>query len=289
VNASPLTDDLGSIDPVTGLLAMVLFLGCCCASAWVMLRLFTHPPDWKRLSLRIERRPWKARDGFVIVLFLALSQLTLAMVSQMQPLDSDAAASPIALIIQTLLFHATGAAVIAMLVERRLFTWGKAFGLHPRLWLKQAGLGLLFYAAMMPAIAIASALYGVILETLGYEVQPQDVLTFMAQPDQPLWIQVYFLVLAVAVAPLVEEMIFRGVAFPLIARKIGPVASMILVSMAFACMHFHIPSLVPLFLIAIAFNLAYAYTGSLIAPIAMHATFNTVSLVAFYLFRDALS
>lgn len=288
MNAAPLTENMGPDALAGNLLAIALFLGSCCVTAWLTMRLIQHPPDWKRRFRRLEHRPWRGHDGFIVALFLGLSQLLLAVASEILPPSADGEVSPGALIIQTLLFHATGATVIAMLVKRHLFTWRKAFGFHPRLWLKQSGMGLLFYAAMMPVVTVASVLYGIILESLGCDVQPQDVLTFMAQPDQPAWIQIYFLILAIAVAPFVEEMIFRGIAFPLVARRIGAAGAMVLVSVAFACMHFHIPSLVPLFLISIAFNLAYAYTGSLIAPVVMHATFNAVSLGAFYLFRDAL-
>jgi membrane protease YdiL (CAAX protease family) len=272
-----------------GLLGLLLFLGGCCVDAWLLMRLIMRPPAWTRLFQRLERRPWTGRDGFILALFLGLSQLLLALAGQGQPQASpDENPSLGGLLIQTLLFHATGAAVIAMLLAGRYLTWRAAFGFHPRLWLKQAGMGVLFYVAMMPIVAAASVLYGLFLQGMGYEIQPQDVITFMAQPDQPLWTQAYFLILAVAVAPFVEEMIFRGIAFPLIARRIGSVGAVLLVSFLFACMHFHLPSMAPLFLIAVAFNLAYAYTGSLIAPVVMHAMFNAVSLCAFYLFRDML-
>jgi len=86
-------------------------------------------------------------------------------------------------------------------------------------------------------------------------------------------------------APLFEEVIFRGILLPLVARRWGTAAAVVTVSALFAMVHFHLPSVVPLFVIAVAFSLGYVYSGSLLVPVAMHALFNGVNLVMLALLR----
>jgi len=43
--------------------------------------------------------------------------------------------------------------------------------------------------------------------------------------------------------------------------------------------HMHIPSLLPLFLLGCVLTFAYELSGSLLVPMAMHAFFNTLTLV----------
>ena len=86
------------------------------------------------------------------------------------------------------------------------------------------------------------------------------------------------LAMAVGVAPIFEEILFRGIALPLLARRWGVAPAVVAVSAFFAVIHLHVPSLVPLFIIAVSFSLGYLYTGSLLAPVVMHALFNGVNL-----------
>jgi membrane protease YdiL (CAAX protease family) len=86
-------------------------------------------------------------------------------------------------------------------------------------------------------------------------------------------------IVAVTLGPFVEELLFRGIALPLLARYTSTHWAVFLVSATFAVLHFHVPSFVPLFVIALAFSYAYLYTGSILVPVIMHALFNGVSLV----------
>ena len=81
-----------------------------------------------------------------------------------------------------------------------------------------------------------------------------------------------------AVAPIIEEMLFRGVAFPAMLRHTSLTRSMIFVSLIFAAIHLTPTALVPLFVFAMALSLAYLYTGNILVPIVMHLLFNSVSL-----------
>ena len=106
----------------------------------------------------------------------------------------------------------------------------------------------------------------------------------IALEDQP-GVQVYLFAVAIVVAPIAEELLFRGIAFPWMTKRVGVRPAMFLVSLLFAAIHMHVGSLVPLFVISIAFCLAYAYSGSLFVPIIMHSLFNAVNLSIVHLIQ----
>ena len=90
-------------------------------------------------------------------------------------------------------------------------------------------------------------------------------------------------VLAVVVAPLVEEIIFRGVLFRALADRINLAVGLVLSSAIFTLIHVEIVfsqpfALVGLFTVGFLLALAYHLTGNLMVAILGHAVFNAISL-----------
>jgi membrane protease YdiL (CAAX protease family) len=83
---------------------------------------------------------------------------------------------------------------------------------------------------------------------------------------------------AVVAAPLFEELFFRGFAYPVLKQRIGAAWALVTISAVFALIHFHLPSMAPLFALSIGLGIVYEMTGSLLAPIAMHALFNAANV-----------
>ncbi|MBX6313396.1 MAG: CPBP family intramembrane metalloprotease [Isosphaeraceae bacterium] len=79
----------------------------------------------------------------------------------------------------------------------------------------------------------------------------------------------------------------EGAGSPLAGGPLDPRPSMIpnlLTSLLFAAVHFaQWPAPIPLFLLALGLGYLYQRTGSLVAPIAMHASFNGISTAALFL------
>lgn len=83
----------------------------------------------------------------------------------------------------------------------------------------------------------------------------------------------------VLIAPVVEEVVFRGYIYPAAKRFTDRSFAALFSSLLFAAVHFNINALVPLFFLALLLTLAYELTGSLWAPISIHALFNATTLV----------
>jgi membrane protease YdiL (CAAX protease family) len=87
---------------------------------------------------------------------------------------------------------------------------------------------------------------------------------------------------AVVVAPIFEELFFRGYFYPALKRYVGPVAGSIIVSALFACIHATVNVLPALFILAMCLTLAYEWSGSIFVPMTMHAAFNSINLLLLY-------
>ncbi len=91
--------------------------------------------------------------------------------------------------------------------------------------------------------------------------------------------RVMIIVLAVVVAPISEEFIFRFFIYGVVRRYFGIVVGLVFNSLLFAAAHTHFPSAAPLFVLASCFTLAYEWSGSILVSMAMHSLFNSVQLI----------
>ncbi|AFA40357.1 CAAX amino terminal protease family [Pyrobaculum oguniense TE7] len=82
---------------------------------------------------------------------------------------------------------------------------------------------------------------------------------------------------AVFLAPLVEEVIFRGILFEEVRRRWGLAPAYVASSLVFALLHRLGLAAVPIFIVALALAFAYHKWG-LPASIMLHATQNTLAL-----------
>jgi membrane protease YdiL (CAAX protease family) len=88
------------------------------------------------------------------------------------------------------------------------------------------------------------------------------------------------ILLAVVIAPVAEELAFRGYLYGVMRRYFGALPALVFTGVLFAIIHLNVPTLFPLFVLSCLFTVSYEVTGSLLVPMTMHALFNTVNLVA---------
>jgi membrane protease YdiL (CAAX protease family) len=93
------------------------------------------------------------------------------------------------------------------------------------------------------------------------------------------------IVALVVVAPLAEEIFFRGIVYNAWLREYGPWQALIGSALLFALIHGSLFVLLPIFGLGLALALLYRWTSSLPASIAMHATFNGITLALGLLVR----
>lgn len=98
--------------------------------------------------------------------------------------------------------------------------------------------------------------------------------------SQTLQQRALIIILAVAVAPVVEEFLFRFFLYGVVKRYCGRLIGLAANSLLFAAVHAHAPSAAPLFVLGACFTLAYEWSGSILVAMTMHALFNALTLTA---------
>jgi membrane protease YdiL (CAAX protease family) len=140
------------------------------------------------------------------------------------------------------------------------------------------GLGLLLGAIVWIGMQLLSVLLAFVLGQLGIQVSGQQEVVNAALKTPPV-----IAILAVGLlAPIAEELFFRGITFNAWEREYGTRWAVIGSAVLFALVH--IPGgtwiVIPIiFLLGLILALAYARTRSLGTTIGIHAMFNLTSLL----------
>ena len=165
--------------------------------------------------------------------------------------------------------------------------WKTVLGLQRPARPRSVALGAICYLAILPPLWLVMATVTQIMRRAGIEQTAQPVAEWLVTSDS--WLMVGMLVVfAVVVAPIFEELFFRGFAYPALKERLGVWKALVLVSAVFSLIHLHGPSIAPLFALAVALGLAYELTGSLLTPIIIHALFNAMNVAMLLFVRSQL-
>lgn len=135
--------------------------------------------------------------------------------------------------------------------------------------------GIVLLLAAAPLIAVAEVLTQTFL---GGESSKQEIIDLF-NSSRTLQERVLIIVLAVVVAPIAEEFMFRFFIYGVLRRYFGVAVGLILNALLFAAAHTHLPSAAPLFVLGACFTLAYEWSGSILVSMAMHSLFNGTQLI----------
>lgn len=93
-----------------------------------------------------------------------------------------------------------------------------------------------------------------------------------------LGLKITMAILAVVVAPITEELIFRGGIYMVLKKYAGMIPSLLFTSIFFAIIHNSVAVMIPLMILALALTWAYERAKTIWAPIAMHMVFNAITV-----------
>lgn len=180
-------------------------------------------------------------------------------------------------IVAALSFHGVALVLIAFFVREHQMTWNEAFGLD-RERNRALLLGVLVAVLFLPLAWGLQWLAGQFMSRLDLELVEQQAI--QALRDSASWRGTVVLgLIAIVLAPVAEEILFRGILYPAIKRAGFPRTALWGTSILFAVIHGNLLTLLPLLVLAIALTLLYEATDNLLAPIATHAAFNAANLV----------
>ena len=135
----------------------------------------------------------------------------------------------------------------------------------------------------LPIIWIASFAWSGLLTVLQQrgiieEFPPQALIKLFTEGGDPIAIAL-LVVFAVVLAPMVEEIIFRGGIYRFLKSQVTPLPAQMISGAFFAVMHGNLMSFLPLVVVGILLARAYERSGNIMVPMCFHACFNGFSLL----------
>ncbi|MHC4546650.1 MAG: lysostaphin resistance A-like protein [Planctomycetota bacterium] len=183
-------------------------------------------------------------------------------------------------------------AVIIFLVRASFTRRLKGFGLNIRSIHKDFFFAFLNYITVLPLIMATMALMmfmGRLFFGPEYQISQHEQLELITA--YPRWqLRILVFVVAVVIAPVLEEMIFRGLIQTVIRsffesrdsklKTRSRVWLPIFISAGlFSMVHGNVPHWPALFLLGVCMGYAYEKSGSLFRPIFIHAFFNAITVI----------
>jgi membrane protease YdiL (CAAX protease family) len=138
--------------------------------------------------------------------------------------------------------------------------------------------GVITFLITLPLISVIGFAWSALLEAFGIVPAEQELVKLFRDADDPVLLGV-MIILAVVVAPLTEELIFRAGIFRYLRTRIYRWLAMTIGALLFASMHDGITTFLPLFAFGIFFSIAYERTGRIAVPIIAHALFNLHTII----------
>jgi len=133
---------------------------------------------------------------------------------------------------------------------------------------------LLFFA--YPLILLSDA---ITQRLFGGGSSRQNIVEFFSG-SRTIQQRMMIIVFAVAIAPVVEEFLFRFFIYGVLKRYFGRLLGVTFSALLLAAAHAHLPSFAPLFVLGSCFAIAYEWSGSILVAMTMHSLFNSLTLAA---------
>ncbi|MFK7910162.1 MAG: lysostaphin resistance A-like protein [Akkermansiaceae bacterium] len=224
-------------------------------------------------------------DKFGIALILLIFGAIMVMAQAPPELDADGEAkavkvTPMIMIVGMISQQLVFVFIVMALMMFRGTNFVELFGLR---WKKARYLVLI-----APVGVILVYVFGFALIILGYNEWLQQ--TFgndsklqetvrVYQEIHAVTIRIMMAFAVVILAPICEEILFRGYIYAATKRFTDRFFACLFSSLLFSVVHYNINALLPLLFLAVILAIAYELTGSLWAPISIHALFNASTLI----------
>lgn len=178
----------------------------------------------------------------------------------------------------TTIVHGGGLLLVASFLRAHEMTWSQAFGFRDISPLKAFLYGVLVAVAFLPVAWVLGQISAALMQLMGTEPVAQQAVQMLQKTVLPLQ-QVYFGFMAIVMAPVVEEIFFRGLLYTGIKQAGYKRGAVWVSSLFFALVHANVMTFIPLTVLALVLVWLYEKTGNLLSCITAHATFNLVNFV----------
>ena len=238
----------------------------------------------------LPEKPWKSESVARLMLgifgTLCIGVLLVGAVAYFKPDWSDGNRKLLSMLIFTLAFHGAALLWIRSFLKTENISWKEAFGFDMPRKARAVGLGILSTILVLPVAWGLQRLSAWMLSSRNFQPEPQQVVQELQKDGGSLGQQIYLGFVALIAAPIVEEIVFRGILYPTIKQAGYPKLALWGTSILFSLTHHNAVAFLPLMFFAMILTLLYEETGNLLAPIIAHASFNTANFVLLLLAKQ---
>ena len=229
----------------------------------------------------LSEKPWKSDEipyllgGLLICMSFGsvLSGIVLSLPVFKEAENPDFAST---ILVTAIFFHLPILALVHWSLRGPGATWASAFGFSRDRWKRWTALGVFAaFLGLLQANLIGNGLDWLFTK-LGTEAVEQKPVTVL-RDSNVLWEQIVFGIHAVLLAPFVEEVMFRGVLYPIFKQMGYRRLSLWGTSILFGLIHSNLLTFIPLTIFAVMLVHLYEETDNLAAPILAHALFNATN------------
>jgi uncharacterized protein len=258
-----------------GTLFLAVLSAALFADAWLLFRKAKGKP----LLAGVEHAavPWGLLDVFsvfVLLLFLEAA-LLVAETALFAALGRQLAGHDVLVMINSLVRDVVVVVLLVVWVRRRFGRPARDLGLTAREWAKNVARGLAGYLAVIPPLLVILFVMSLATKAVSYEPSPQPVVEMYLREERQGTL-IFFTVFVAVFGPVMEELFFRGFAYPAFRTRFGAKTALLASAGIFALLHASAVAFVPIFLLGLFLGYLYERTGSLVPGITAHMTHNLI-------------
>ncbi len=227
-------------------------------------------------------RTWKLESILKLFLWLFLclgmGGSVLALLDPGKGKETTSGLKFVMFLVGNLAFQGAALLLIHRFLKEHELSWREAVGWWDHGRFGALGMAVVTVIVALPLAMLLGNLSAECMEWFSMHPEPQPAVKTLQSTSS--WAQrLYFAAVAIGIAPVVEEFLFRGVLFPSIRQLGYPRVAFWGTSLLFGAFHGSLVTFVPLSFFAILLTGLYERTGVLLAPMLTHSLFNAANFV----------
>jgi membrane protease YdiL (CAAX protease family) len=144
--------------------------------------------------------------------------------------------------------------------------------------------GMKRYFLTIPVIMLAGFIINMVANYYGIVPEMQDVVRWILE-EKSVFVLFSLIFLGIIVAPVIEEIMFRGFLQPALKNVLGRKYAIIASASVFAAVHMDVYAFLQIFILGVLLGYLYERTQTLAASIVAHILHNSLTLIFLLYFK----
>jgi membrane protease YdiL (CAAX protease family) len=229
-------------------------------------------------------RPWPfdnfLRKLLTLLLCIYGGFFLMWMASRLVDEKSEIKNPTISMLLGILAFQGMALVLVHFFLRDHHTGWAEGFGFRTNPGLA-VFMGIVVGLIVLPLTLYLDKVCISVLEHFRFHPQPQETVVVL-QNTEGWQNRLVMGIATIVIAPVAEEILFRGILYPFIKRAGYPRLAWWITALVFAGVHLDLPTFVPLAFLALVLIWLYEHTGNLLACIVTHSLFNAANFIALY-------